>query len=256
MTVRIRPKGGTKLFRVMETFWAVVWVRSSTGIGGPSLGLMPQRTSNISDIESRKEQPRQDRPGEQHADRGLLHPGQPAVNHQHDGRGDEDTEGPRGADDPRRESPVVAAAQQRRAGHQSHGHDRGADDAGGGGEDRGDDDDRQPQSTAKPAQNDIEGIEEPLGDLGSVENLGHENKQGDGDQGVVEEQSPGVVDKQVEQRRYVEAVVDQAEKGGDAGQGDGQRVPQGDTAIRVANIRMVRISGLITDSFSRFRLAV
>ncbi len=45
ITVRIRAKGGTKLFMVMVTFWAVVWVRSSTGIGGPSFGLMPQRTS-------------------------------------------------------------------------------------------------------------------------------------------------------------------------------------------------------------------
>jgi hypothetical protein len=61
-----------------------------------------------------------------------------------------------------------------------------------------------------------------LGHLGAVEQLGHEDKQGDGHQHVVVHQAPAVVGEHVEQAGDVPAVVDQTEQGGDAGKAVGQ----------------------------------
>ncbi len=96
------------------------------------------------------------------------------IDDQHDRRRDQDAEAAAGTDHARGKALVVAGLEHRRKGQQAHQGDDGADDAGGGGEQRAGDQGGHRHRARQPARGDAERIEQPVDDVGPLDDVAHE----------------------------------------------------------------------------------
>ena len=145
-------------------------------------------------------EPGQHDAGEERAGVELHHrnAGGRAVEDEHDAGRNEDAEAAAGADHAGRDLDVVAGAQHGREREQPHQRHAGADDAGGGGEDRAGGERGERQRARHRTGRELQRAEQPVEDVGALDDVAHEHEQRDRDQHVVRHHRVGALDEQVE----------------------------------------------------------
>ena len=170
-------------------------LRSSADSFGASFGL-----SSVMMIDVEHVEPGQHDAGEESAGVELHHryAGGGAVEDEHDARRNENTEAAAGADHAGSDLDVVARAQHGRKCQQPHQRDAGADNAGRGGKDRAGRERGQRERARHRAGGELQGAEQPVEDVGALDDVAHEDEQRDRDQHVVRHHRVGALDEQIE----------------------------------------------------------
>jgi hypothetical protein len=157
--------------------------------------------------------------GEQEAgdDRGGVHldhrdAGRGRVDDEQDRGRDQDAQRAAGGDDAAGELLVVAGLEHRRQRDQPHQRDHRAHDAGGGGEKGAGDERGHRHRAGKKAQAHLQAVEQPVQDVGPLDDVAHEQEQRDRDQHIVVHHAEGVLREEVE-----DAVVPEVLTGGEVG---------------------------------------
>ena len=130
---------------------------------------------------------------------------------------------------PADELEVVSGAEHRREGEEAHqGHHR-PDDPGGGGEDRAGDDRGHRQRPGDGAGGELDALEQPVDDVGPLDDVAHEDEERDADQDVVGHHPAGALHHEVEDpvveqglRLLVEGVVPEEHPQPHQGEGGGE----------------------------------
>ena len=86
--------------------------------------------------------------------------------------------------------------QHRRKGEQAHQRHHRTDDAGGGGKKRAGRKRGDGQRTRQSARRKLDGAEQPVEDIGALDDIAHEDEQRHGDQDIVGHHRPGALDQQ------------------------------------------------------------
>ena len=122
-----------------------------------------------------------------------------------------------------------------------------AHDAGRGGEDGAGDDDRDAEAPADPAHDDVHGLEEPLGDAGGVQDLGHEDEERHGHEHVLLHDAVGPVGQKRQNRADRPAPADHAEDDGQCMPRENARgCPRSSAKNSRKNMVRAKVSGLIS----------
>ena len=101
-------------------------------------------------------------------------------------------------------------AQHGGEGEKAHQRHHGADDAGRGGEQRAGDERCDGERTGQPARGELDRAEQPVEDVGALDDVAHEDEERHGDQDVVGHHRPGALH---EQRHHLFHVAVEGEEG-------------------------------------------
>ena len=158
-------------------------------------GLQPGAPDHVDQIEPGEDEAGDQRAGVELDDRDA---GRRRIDDQHDRRRDQDAERAAGADDAGGEAGVVAGLEHRREGEEPHQRHHRADDAGGGRKQRAGDQRRHRHRAGNPPRDDAQRREQPVDDVGALDDVAHEQEQRHGGQDVVGHDREGLVHEQVE----------------------------------------------------------
>ena len=162
-------------------------------------GAQQRHARLIEKVHRDQSEPRQQRPGEEVADRQRLRRGDAeralrlligrrqdiAEEDEHDRGRDDLPQRAGGGDRAGGKRRVVAALEHRRQRHQPHGDDGRSDDAGGGREKRADDGDREAEAAAHRPEEATHGVEQVFRHMRFLEHHAHDDEERHGEQEIV-----------------------------------------------------------------------